>query len=148
MTNGGSGITMTCPKCRSNLRALDGHIIYPLCAGCMDGGFSEWRDFVTSKESFLAAKNLLESPRIPDELRIQMLEKRIVDLESELKLNDECDTDCRELLCEERDAAERIRDIYRDGLRNIANANTRDWDDPTDFKAWAQSRARFVLGDK
>ena len=32
-----------------------------------------------------------------------------------------------------------------DELQNIANANTRDWDDPTDFKAWAQSRARHAL---
>ena len=30
-------------------------------------------------------------------------------------------------------------------LRNIANADTRDWDDPTDFKAWAQNRARHAL---
>lgn len=30
-------------------------------------------------------------------------------------------------------------------LQNIANANTRDWDDPSDFKAWAQSRARAAI---
>ena len=30
-------------------------------------------------------------------------------------------------------------------LQNIANANTRDWDDPTDFKAWSQSRARHAV---
>lgn len=30
-------------------------------------------------------------------------------------------------------------------LQNIANANTSDWDDPSDFKAWAQSRARAAI---
>lgn len=30
-------------------------------------------------------------------------------------------------------------------LQNIANANTCDWDDPSDFKAWAQSRARAAI---
>ena len=30
-------------------------------------------------------------------------------------------------------------------LQNIANANTREWDDPDDFKGWAQSRARFAI---
>ena len=30
-------------------------------------------------------------------------------------------------------------------LENIANANTADWDDPSDFKAWAQSRARAAI---
>jgi len=78
----------------------------------------------------------------------QKLKIRTIALEAELKLNDEVDTDCRNLLCEERDAAERVRDIYRDELRNIANANPRNWEDPSDFKAWAQSRALFILGDK
>jgi hypothetical protein len=30
-------------------------------------------------------------------------------------------------------------------LQNIANANTSDWDDPADFKAWAQNRARYTI---
>lgn len=30
-------------------------------------------------------------------------------------------------------------------LQNIANADASKWDCPSDFKAWAQSRARFVL---
>ncbi len=30
-------------------------------------------------------------------------------------------------------------------LQNIANADTSDWDDPNDFKAWAQSRARHTI---
>ena len=30
-------------------------------------------------------------------------------------------------------------------LKNIANADTKDWDDPKDFKAWAQSRARTLV---
>ena len=30
-------------------------------------------------------------------------------------------------------------------LQNIANANTKDWDDPIDFKGWAQSRARHAI---
>lgn len=30
-------------------------------------------------------------------------------------------------------------------LEYIANANTKDWDDPEDFKAWAQNRARFAI---
>jgi len=32
-----------------------------------------------------------------------------------------------------------------DELTNIANANTKDWDDPSDFKAWAQNRAKAAL---
>ena len=32
-------------------------------------------------------------------------------------------------------------------LKSIANADTLDWDDPQDFKAWAQSRARWALGE-
>jgi hypothetical protein len=31
-------------------------------------------------------------------------------------------------------------------LRNIANADTVEWDDPTEFEAWAKSRARHTLG--
>lgn len=30
-------------------------------------------------------------------------------------------------------------------LRNIANADTIAWDDPTQFEAWAKSRARWTL---
>jgi hypothetical protein len=37
-------------------------------------------------------------------------------------------------------------------LREIANADTVEWDDPTEFEAWAKSRARHSLaaerGDK
>lgn len=31
-------------------------------------------------------------------------------------------------------------------LKNIANADTVAWDDPTQYEAWAKSRARFTLG--
>jgi hypothetical protein len=30
-------------------------------------------------------------------------------------------------------------------LRNIANADTVEWDDPTQFESWAKSRARHAL---
>jgi len=30
-------------------------------------------------------------------------------------------------------------------LQNIANADTSKWDDPSDFKAWAQNRARAAV---
>ena len=30
-------------------------------------------------------------------------------------------------------------------LKNIANAKTAEWDDPTDFEAWAKSRARAAI---
>lgn len=40
---------------------------------------------------------------------------------------------------------EEQRDALLVELTNIANANTRDWDDPTDFKAWAQNRARHTI---
>jgi hypothetical protein len=30
-------------------------------------------------------------------------------------------------------------------LREIANADTVEWDDPTEFEAWAKSRARWTL---
>jgi hypothetical protein len=30
-------------------------------------------------------------------------------------------------------------------LREIANADTVEWDDPTEFEAWAKSRARHTL---
>ena len=30
-------------------------------------------------------------------------------------------------------------------LQNIANADANKWEHPSDFKTWAQSRARFVL---
>jgi hypothetical protein len=31
-------------------------------------------------------------------------------------------------------------------LKNIANADTIAWDDPTEYEAWAKSRARWALG--
>lgn len=31
-------------------------------------------------------------------------------------------------------------------LRNIANADTQEWDDRTQFEDWAKSRARHTLG--
>ena len=36
--------------------------------------------------------------------------------------------------------------ILEQTLREIANADTVEWDDPTEFEAWAKSRARFTLG--
>ena len=30
-------------------------------------------------------------------------------------------------------------------LKNIANANTVEWDDPTEFEAWAKNRARAAI---
>ncbi|MFM0503894.1 hypothetical protein [Paraburkholderia caffeinilytica] len=39
----------------------------------------------------------------------------------------------------------RIADLEQE-LRNIANADTVAWDDPTEFEAWAKSRARHTLG--
>jgi hypothetical protein len=40
--------------------------------------------------------------------------------------------------------AERIAELEQE-LRNIANADTVEWDDPTQFEAWAKSRARHTL---
>ncbi|MBB5543577.1 hypothetical protein [Paraburkholderia fungorum] len=52
----------------------------------------------------------------------------------------------------DRDAADlieqqatRIAELEQE-LRNIANADTVEWDDPTQFEAWAKSRARHTLG--
>lgn len=43
-------------------------------------------------------------------------------------------------------AGQRAADAaLRSELLNIANARPSTWDDPTDFQAWAQSRARFTL---
>ncbi len=39
----------------------------------------------------------------------------------------------------------RISELEQE-LRNIANADTAEWDDPTQFEAWAKSRARHTLG--
>lgn len=39
----------------------------------------------------------------------------------------------------------RIAELEQE-LRNIANADTVAWDDPTEFEAWAKSRARHTLG--
>jgi hypothetical protein len=39
----------------------------------------------------------------------------------------------------------RIAELEQE-LRNIANADTVEWDDPTQFEAWAKSRARHTLG--
>ena len=36
--------------------------------------------------------------------------------------------------------------ILEQTLREIANADTVEWDDPTEFEAWAKSRARCTLG--
>jgi hypothetical protein len=41
--------------------------------------------------------------------------------------------------------AARIAELEQE-LRNIANADTVEWDDPTQFEAWAKSRARHTLG--
>jgi hypothetical protein len=41
-------------------------------------------------------------------------------------------------------SAARIRQL-EDELRNIAEANPSTWDDPADFRAWAQNRARHTL---
>jgi len=44
--------------------------------------------------------------------------------------------------------AQRERDLYdtaRSELRVIASVSTKDWDDPSDFRAWAQNRARYRL---
>ena len=38
----------------------------------------------------------------------------------------------------------RIAELEQE-LRNIANADTVEWDDPSQFEAWAKSRARAVL---
>ena len=36
-------IPVTCPRCKSNFRALDGHTTYALCSGCMSIEFPNWR---------------------------------------------------------------------------------------------------------
>ncbi|NPT59036.1 hypothetical protein [Paraburkholderia elongata] len=33
-------------------------------------------------------------------------------------------------------------------LREIANADTAEWDDPGEFEGWAKGRARGALGDR
>lgn len=59
----------------------------------------------------------------------------------------------------ERDGANRRADLFREKLtdcesalhraeaelQGIASVSTTDWDDPSDFKGWAQSRARYAL---
>jgi hypothetical protein len=37
-------------------------------------------------------------------------------------------------------------EIATQELKNIANADTIAWDDPTEYEAWAKSRARWALG--
>ncbi|SDH11523.1 hypothetical protein SAMN05216466_107152 [Paraburkholderia phenazinium] len=37
-------------------------------------------------------------------------------------------------------------EIATQELKNIANADTIEWDDPTQYEAWAKSRARWALG--
>jgi molybdenum cofactor biosynthesis enzyme MoaA len=37
-------------------------------------------------------------------------------------------------------------EAMRQELKNIANADTVEWDDPTQYEAWAKSRARHTLG--
>jgi hypothetical protein len=44
--------------------------------------------------------------------------------------------------CEAEDKLE----IATQELKNIANADTIAWDDPTEYEAWAKSRARWALG--
>jgi hypothetical protein len=44
--------------------------------------------------------------------------------------------------CEAEDRLE----IATQELKNIANADTVAWDDPTEYEAWAKSRARWALG--
>jgi uncharacterized protein YgbK (DUF1537 family) len=39
----------------------------------------------------------------------------------------------------------RIAELEQE-LRNIANADTVEWDDRTQFEEWAKSRARHTLG--
>lgn len=36
-------------------------------------------------------------------------------------------------------------ELMRQELKNIANADTVEWDDPTQYEAWAKSRARWAL---
>ena len=38
------------------------------------------------------------------------------------------------------------REIATEELKNSANADTIAWDDPTEYEAWAKSRARWALG--
>lgn len=42
------------------------------------------------------------------------------------------------------DPVEALR-VVMETLRGIANSKPSDWDDPTDFEAWAKSRARYTL---
>jgi hypothetical protein len=44
--------------------------------------------------------------------------------------------------CEAEDKLE----IATQELKNIANADTVEWDDPTQYEDWAKSRARWALG--
>jgi hypothetical protein len=37
-------------------------------------------------------------------------------------------------------------EIATQELKNIANADTIAWDDPTEYESWAKSRARWALG--
>jgi uncharacterized membrane protein YccC len=37
-------------------------------------------------------------------------------------------------------------EIATQELKNIANADTIAWDDPTEYEAWAKNRARWALG--
>ena len=41
------GINSTCPRCKSNFRALDGHTMHPLCSGCMDLEYPGWDNSTT-----------------------------------------------------------------------------------------------------
>jgi hypothetical protein len=53
--------------------------------------------------------------------------------------------DC-EKHAEELFAIGRKLELATQELKNIANANTVEWDDPTQYEAWAKSRARWALG--
>jgi hypothetical protein len=54
--------------------------------------------------------------------------------------------------CEGREAGANARliaaapDLLQE-LRNIANADTAEWDDRSEFEAWAKSRARFAIAN-
>jgi hypothetical protein len=53
--------------------------------------------------------------------------------------------DC-EKQAEELFAIGRKLELATQELKNIANADTVEWDDPAQYEAWAKSRARWALG--
>lgn len=75
------------------------------------------------------------------------------------RLRDGTNTSWEQTFCDGREAAnalealslenQRLRvdaELMRQELKNIANADTIEWDDPTEYEAWAKSRARWALG--